>query len=215
MEHERKELLKMCEGKKYSVIYADPAWSYDFKEPTASKGGAKGNGYSAGVNYYYGTMTTEQIMELPVNEIADKNAVLFLWATNPLLPEAIETMKRWGFKYKTCLTWHKQRCKGMGYWFRGHTEHLLLGVKGNLKAFRSLEHNIKSLPVEKHSKKPNYYRELIESVTKDLPNKIEMFARMKSEGWDAWGNETDKFEEKGREIFNNSFPPQSLFGDVS
>ena len=130
------------EGKKYSVIYADPAWSYEFKEPTASKGGAKGSGYSAGVDYYYVTMTIEQIMKLPVADICEKDAVLFLWATNPLLPEALETMKQWGFKYKTMITWHKERCKGMGYWFRGHTEHILVGVKGKVKAFRSLEHNI-------------------------------------------------------------------------
>lgn len=130
--------------KRYSVIYADPAWSYDFKEPTASKGGAKGSGYSAGVDYYYGTMTIEQIMKLPVADICEKDAVLFLWTTNPLLPEALETMKQWGFKYKTMITWHKERCKGMGYWFRGHTEHILVGVKGKVKAFRSLEHNIKS-----------------------------------------------------------------------
>jgi len=62
--------------KKYSVIYADPAWSYNFKEPTASKGGAKDSGYSAGVNYYYKTMTIEQIMELPVINICEKDAVL-------------------------------------------------------------------------------------------------------------------------------------------
>jgi len=184
--------MERFEMKKYQIIYADPAWSYDTNSAPAVKRPCLERGEKPhSVNHYYETMTTKDIQELPVNEITDKNAVLFLWATNPLLPEAIETMKRWGFKYKTCLTWHKLRCKGMGYWFRGHTEHLLLGVKGNLKAFRSLEHNIKSLPVEKHSKKPNYYRELIESVTKDFTNKLEMFAREKQEGWDVWGNEIE------------------------
>jgi len=207
MEHEEKDLLKMCGGKKYSVIYADPAWSYNFKEPTASKGGAKGSGYSGGVNYYYGTMTTDEILKLPVDEICEKDAVLFLWATNPLLPEAIETIKAWGFKYKTCITWHKDRCKGMGYWFRGHTEHLLLGVRGSVKAFRSLEHNIQKLPVEKHSKKPDKFRQMIDAVTGNFNNKIELFARNKYKGWDAWGNEI------GEEIFNKSFSPQTLFGD--
>jgi N6-adenosine-specific RNA methylase IME4 len=176
-------------SKKYNIIYADPAWSYDFKEPTASKGGAKGSGYSAGVNYYYGTMTTKQILELPVKNICGKGCVLFLWATNPLLPEALETMKAWGFKYKTMITWHKERCKGMGYWFRGHTEHILVGVKGNVKAFRSLEHNIKKLPVEKHSKKPDEFRKMIDAVS--FGNKIELFAREKHEGWDCWGNEVE------------------------
>ena len=184
-------------SKKYSVIYADPAWSYDFKEPTASKGGAKGSGYSAGVNYYYGTMTTKQILELPVKNICEKDCVLFLWATNPLLPEALETMKAWGFKYKTMITWHKERCKGMGYWFRGHTEHILVGVKGNVKAFRSLEHNIKKLPVEKHSKKPDEFRQMIEAVTGNLGNRIELFARNNHDGWDTWGNEVGSSVEVG------------------
>ena len=189
--HCSKHVLPAVVGssKKYSVVYADPAWSYDFKEPTASKGGAKGSGYSAGVNYYYGTMTTKQILELPVKKICEKDCVLFLWATNPLLPEALETMKAWGFKYKTMITWHKERCKGMGYWFRGHTEHILVGVKGNVKAFRSLEHNIKKLPVEKHSKKPDEFRQMIDAVTGNLGNRIELFARNNHDGWDAWGNE--------------------------
>ena len=179
------------ENKRYGVIYADPAWSYRFKEPTASIGGALKNGYSAGVNYYYGTLSVEEIMALPIKDISEKNAVLFLWATTPLLPEAFKTMEAWGFKYKTMLTWHKDRCKGMGYWFRGHTEHLLLGVRGQVKAFRSLEHNIKKLPVGKHSKKPIEFRRLIESVSIGLGNKIELFARENSDGWDVWGNEVE------------------------
>ena len=123
--------------------------------------------------------------------------MLFLWATNPLLPEALETMKAWGFKYKTMITWHKERCKGMGYWFRGHTEHILVGVKGNVKAFRSLEHNIKKLPVEKHSKKPDEFRQMIEAVTGNLGNRIELFARNNHDGWDAWGNEVGSSVEVG------------------
>ena len=175
--------------KKYEVVYADPPWSYKFNKPTASKGGSKGDGYSAGVNYYYDTMTMQEIKEMPLKELTAKNAVLFMWATNPLLPEALETMKEWGFKYKTCITWKKERCKGMGYWFRGHTEHLLFGVKGKVKAFRSLEHNIQSFPVEKHSKKPDWFRKLIEDNTIDMPNKIELFARQNTKNWDVFGNE--------------------------
>ena len=177
--------------KKYQIIYADPPWEYKFSKPTASKGGSKGDGYSGGVNYYYGTMSIERIKNLKVDNIADKDSVLFLWATNPLLPEAFEVMGSWGFKYKTCITWNKERCKGMGYWFRGHTEHLLFGVKGKIKAFRSLTHNIKSLPVEKHSKKPEWFKQLIEEVGSDMPNKIELFAREKTPGWDVWGNEVE------------------------
>jgi len=101
----------------------------------------------------------------------------------------------WGFEYKTCITWQKLRCKGMGYWFRGHTEHLLLGVRGNIKAFRSGQPNIVALPVHKHSEKPLFFVELIESVTTNLPKKLEMFGRMQRDGWDILGNHvaTDLF----------------------
>lgn len=176
-------------NKKYQVIYADPPWSYNFSKPTASKGGSKGDGYSAGVKYYYETMTIDEIQKMPISKLCTSDCVLFLWATTPLLPEAFETVKKWGFKYKTTITWHKERCKGMGYWFRGHTEHLLVCVKGKVKAFRSLEHNIIKLPVEKHSKKPDKFRNLINEVTRDMPHKIELFARQSSDGWDCWGNE--------------------------
>ena len=184
---------------KYKVIYADPPWSYKAKNPTASKGGAKGSGYSAGVNYYYDTMSIEDIQNMPIKELANKDSVLFLWAVNPLLPEAFATMRTWGFKYKTTITWHKMRCKGMGYWFRGHTEFLLLGVRGKVPAFRSLQHNIIQHKVLKHSKKPSVFRETIEKVTVDLNPKIELFARDEHKGllegiseevlWDKFGNQ--------------------------
>ena len=177
--------------KKYQVIYADPPWSYQFSNPTASKGGSRGNGYSGGVNYYYDTMTTDDIKKMPVKDIAEVNSALFLWVTNPLLPEVLEVMEAWGFNYKTNIVWHKENCKGMGYWFRGHTELLLLGIKGKVKAFRSLEHNIVRLPVEIHSKKPDWFRGLIERNTIGLQPRIELFARRKVDGWDAWGNEVE------------------------
>ena len=181
-------------NKKYQIIYADPPWNYTYSSPTASPGGSRGKGYSSGVDYYYNTMSTKDICELPVNKLAEKDSVLFLWATNPFLPDAFQCVETWGFKYKTLFTWHKDRCKGMGYWFRGHTEHMLLGVRGKIKAFRSLQHNIKKLPVEKHSKKPNWFRELIEEVT-PRKTRIELFARKEEglisihKGWDVWGNE--------------------------
>ena len=83
--------------------------------------------------------------------------------------------------------------KGMGYWFRGHTEHLLLGVRGKVKAFRSPEHNILRLPVKKHSEKPEEFRRLIERATANMSSRtrIELFARERIAGWDAWGNEVE------------------------
>jgi len=184
--------------KRYSVIYADPAWGYQSSGTPAAKRPCLERGDKPhSVNHYYETMKPSDIMKLPVADISEKDAVLFLWATNPLLPEALETMKQWGFKYKTMITWHKERCKGMGYWFRGHTEHILVGVKGKVKAFRCLEHNIKKLPVEKHSKKPDEFRQMIEKATGNLGNRVELFARNNHEGWDAWGNEVGSSLELG------------------
>ena len=100
-------------------------------------------------------------------------------------------MDEWGFKYKTMLTWRKIMSLGMGYWFRGQCEHLLLGVKGKVKAFRLQECNFIQCKAEKHSKKPEAFRQLIERATANMPtqDRIELFARQKTPGWDVWGNE--------------------------
>lgn len=178
--------------KLYEVIYADPAWSYKSSGTPAAKRPCLYKGEKPhSVNHYYDTLTPKEIAELPIKKLSAKNSVLFMWVTNHLLPDAFDVMKAWGFKYKTCITWHKENGKGMGYQFRGHTEHLLFGVRGKVKAFRSLEHNIKKLPVGKHSEKPNEFRKMIENVAGHLGNKIELFARKKYDGWDVWGNEVE------------------------
>ena len=102
--------------KKYQVIYADPPWRYNFSKSNSRQ-----------IENQYDTMTIEDIKNLKVP--ADKNAVLYLWATAPKLIEALEVMKAWGFEYKTHCIWNKEII-GMGYWFRGQHELLLVGVKG-------------------------------------------------------------------------------------
>ncbi len=167
--------------KKYQIIYADPPWSYRNKKT--------GGSMKSGALAKYPTMTVKEICELPVMDIADKNSVLFLWATVPLLPEALEVMKAWGYKYKTMLTWRKIMSLGMGFWFRGQTEHLLLGVRGKVKAFRIQKPNFVQSKVGPHSQKPIEFRSLIDMT--GLSPKIELFARKKTEGWDVWGNEVE------------------------
>lgn len=169
--------------KLYNTVYADPPWSYNNK----NTGGSLKSGASA----KYPTMALEQIkaMKLPL----EKDAVLYLWATVPLLPEAFEVMKAWGFQYKTMLTWRKIMSLGMGYWYRGQCEHLLFGVKGKIPAFRMPVCNFHESKVGEHSSKPVYFRELIDkSVDKgiDFPLKLELFARGEAApGWDVYGNE--------------------------
>lgn len=169
--------------KKYQIIYADPPWSYRNKNT--------GGSMKSGAGAKYPTMSIQEICELPVKEIADKNSVLFLWATVPLLPEIFEVLPAWGFKYKTMLTWRKIMSLGMGFWFRGQCEHLILGVRGKVKAFRLQEANFIQCKALRHSQKPEEFRQLIERAIINMPeqNKIELFARQKTDGWDAWGNE--------------------------
>lgn len=177
--------------KKYNVLYVDPPWSYQNKT---------GRDYKHGSAEKYSVMTNEDIFNLPMLEISEKDAVCFLWATVPLMPEAFEALKIWGFKYKTMLTWRKVMSLGMGYWFRGQTEHLLLGVKGSVKAFRMQTANFHQCKTGKHSQKPHYFRELINRAVLesfDNPTKLELFARDRDdlfpdyeyEGWDLYGDQ--------------------------
>lgn len=141
-------------------------------------------------------MTNEEIYNLPVKDLAKKDSVLFLWATSPLLPEALQTIKSWGFKFKTvAFCWNKQHKSGkwvsnMGRWTMGNIEICLLGVKGKPK--RVIK-NVKQLVIaerKRHSEKPNEVRERIVELMGDLP-RVELFARQKIEGWDVWGNEVE------------------------
>ena len=177
--------------KKYQIIYADPPWSYRAKHPTCK---IKKQPKTCSVEYYYKTMKLKNIQNLPIKNISDDDCVLFLWATTPMIQEAFATMKAWGFKYKTMITWEKTNDDCMGYWFRVCTEHLLVGIKGKVKAFRCMERTLHREPRLGHSRKPNYFRNLIKQFGN---TRIELFAREKTEGWDAWGNEVESDIELG------------------
>lgn len=145
-------------------------------------------------------MPKAEIQKLPVPRISAKDSVLFLWATAPCLIEAFELITSWGFIYKTIgFTWIKQ-CKkseklftGMGYYTRANAEFCLLATRGKILERKS--HAVSSVilsHIEEHSKKPNEARERIVTLFGDLP-RIELFARQTVEGWDCWGDETEKF----------------------
>lgn len=179
--------------KKYNIIYADPPWQYDNKKVFKSKRGTFRSG-QLGVAERYNLMSLNEIKNLPIPLIREKNTVLFLWATVPMLPEAFQVMESWGFKYKTMITWRKIMSQGAGYWFSGQTEHLLLGIRGTVKAFRCPRANFIQCSTWglKHSQKPYQFRKLIETATAKSfqeVKKIELFARQKVVGWDAWGLE--------------------------
>lgn len=182
----KNEEMKTEELQKYKVIYADPPWHYR----VWSK---KGDGRSA--EAHYPTMNLEDIKMLPVAQIADRDAALFLWVTFPLLQEAWSVMKAWGFTYKSvAFVWIKQNRKsnalfwGMGYWTRANAEICLLATRGHPKRVAKNVHQVIFSHIEEHSKKPDEARRRIEQLMGDVP-RIELFARRTSPGWDVWGNE--------------------------
>jgi len=168
----------------FRTIVADPPWSYKSKgSPCLPEKQPE----TCLVEYYYPTMNLADIKALPVNAVCAKDSVCFMWATTPMLPEAFEVMKAWGFKYKTMLTWHKTNRDCMGYWFRVCTEHVLVGVRGNVKSFRSMDRTLFETPRGRHSEKPQAFFDIVEKVSGT--ERLEMFARRPRDGWTVWGNE--------------------------
>jgi len=172
--------------KKYQIIYADPPWRYDFSKDNRDK-----------IESHYPTMTLKEICDL--NVPSENNSVLYLWATAPKLKEALEVMNAWGFQYKTHLIWDKDWI-GMGYWFRGQHELLLVGTKGKFSPPESIK-RISSIFKQRrtaHSKKPDIIRKLIGDWFPS-ETRIELFARKPDtlledpswKGWDVWGNEVE------------------------
>ena len=173
--------------KKYKIILCDCPWSYNDKlGSNSAKMGA--------CEYHYKTMSLKDICDLPIKNIADKDCILFMWATMPKLQEALDVIKSWGFTYKTCaFTWIKLNpkagtiFKGIGRWVMGNAELVLLATKG--KPHR-IAKNISQVVMEKrgaHSVKPDEVRRRIVELMGDVP-RIELFAREKTEGWDVLGD---------------------------
>ncbi len=170
--------------KKYNIIYADPPWSYQDKALAGNRGAV----------CKYSVMNIDDIKSLPVKDLADDDCILFMWVTYPKLNECFEVIKSWGFEYKTvAFTWIKKykngdNFMGMGRWTRANAEICMLSTKGKPKRISaSVRQIIESIP-ERHSKKPHIIRDKIIELCGDLP-KIELFARERINGWDAWGNE--------------------------
>ena len=155
--------------KRYGVILADPPWRF---EPYSRE-----TGMDRAADNHYPTSTLAAIMALDVGSIAAPDCVLFLWATVPMLPQALEVMCAWGFAYKSSFVWVKDRT-GTGYWSRNRHEILLIGVRGHVPApaMGTQWPSVIEAPVGRHSEKPAAVYELIESYFPNLP-KIELHAR--------------------------------------
>lgn len=163
---------------KYRTIVADPPWRYD-----------NGTVPTGGVEHRYSTMQPEDILALPVRDMAYDDAHLYMWVTNLHLREGrpFDILEAWGFRYVTLLTWHKLGPIGLGYYFRGETEHVLFGVRGRLSLNTKEERNHFAASKGRHSAKPDRFYELVERASPGPY--LELFARRRRYGWDVWGNE--------------------------
>ena len=176
-------------NKKYGIIYADPPWT--FKNYSNEKS-------DSNADHHYPCMSMEDIAKIPVQDIADKDCILFMWCTDPLLNKQIPIIESWGFTYKTVgFHWvktNKDKSKnlyvvGTGYWTRANNEICILATKGKISRVKgSNVHRLVVADRGKHSKKPAIIRDKIVELCGDLP-RIELFARQRVEGWDCWGNE--------------------------
>lgn len=178
-------------AKQYSVIYADPPWAY-------SQGGSTKSSHGI-AKQHYPTMTTAEICTLPVREIVREGAACFMWATFPNITEAIKVMEAWGFTYKTAtFVWVKRTASRVAIswgWVPTPAQTRRFACWASRRALRQRTqirahnvHQIIEAPFEGHSKKPDETRQRIVELLGDVP-RLEMFARQRADGWDAWGNE--------------------------
>lgn len=179
----------------YRTLIIDPPWPY--AQPL---GRGKKEGEIARGGLPYVPMTIQDILNLSVEPIVAKEAMCFLWVTNSHLPVGFQVLKNYGFEYKTTLTWTKYSDAGkvqigLGYWLRGATEHVLFGIRGNPRSKMRGPNGATGLgystailaPRGLHSAKPERLYEIAEGMG-EAP-RVELFARARRDGWDAWGNQ--------------------------
>jgi N6-adenosine-specific RNA methylase IME4 len=165
-------------GGKYRVIYADPPWEYGNEQPA----------YHTEQAEHYLLMGIDAISALPIKEISDDNAVLFLWVTSPILKESFQVIDAWGFEYKTSFVWDKVK-HNMGHYNSVRHEFLLVCTKGSCTPdVQKLFDSVQTIERTKHSEKPEEFRKIIDTI---YPNgkRIELFSRKKVDGWESFGNE--------------------------
>lgn len=161
----------------FQVIVVDPPWRY-----------------TTGNDLPYPTMTIEQIKAMPVLDLADDDAILWLWTTNAHLRLAFDVVDAWGFEYKALLTWVKDRM-GTGEWLRGQTEHCLLASRGEPVFIHGTHSTVLEAARREHSRKPDEFYTLVEKTC--AGGKLELFSRERRNGWRGYGNDVEKFGGSG------------------
>lgn len=182
----------------FKTVYADPPWQFQNRTGKVAPEHRRLDRYS--------TMTLDAIKALPVADRVAKDAHLYLWVPNALLPDGLAVMEAWGFRYVSNIIWAKRRKdggpdgRGVGFYFRNVTEILLFGVRGSMRTLAPARSQVNMVETRKreHSRKPDEFYPLIEACS---PGPfLEMFARRAQPGWHAFGDEaSDEIEPRGRE----------------
>jgi N6-adenosine-specific RNA methylase IME4 len=187
----------------YCALLIDPPWV--FNNLWGGRTRKIGNNYpSRAIERHYDLMEDDELMALPVAELAAENCVLFMWTCWPVLQRSLKVLEAWGFTYKTCaFSWmkadpyrlfadDKTPFAGMGYWTRANTEPCLLATRGKPKRLNADVRQGIIAPRREHSRKPEGIHARIERLV--AGPYCELFSRQRRENWDSWGNELDKFE---------------------
>lgn len=185
-----KDFVKEVKGK-FRTILADPPWRF---QNSTGKVAPEHKRLAR-----YPTLSLQEILDIPVNTVADETCHLYLWVPNALLAEGLETMKKWGFTYKSNIVWYKIRKdggpdgRGVGFYFRNVTEIILFGIKGRMRTLQPgrKQVNIISTRKREHSRKPDELYNIIESCSPGPY--LELFSRGKRSGWSVWGNQTEEY----------------------
>lgn len=172
----------------FSTVLADPPWRFSNRTGKVAPEHRRLDRYS--------TMSLDAIKDLPVKEVTAKNAHLYLWVPNALLPEGLEVMQAWGFRYVSNIIWAKRRKdggpdgRGVGFYFRNVTEILLFGVKGSMRTLAPGRSQVNMIETRKreHSRKPDEQYDLIERCSPGPY--LELFARHPRQNWSVWGDES-------------------------
>ena len=174
--------------KKYSVIYADPAWLYKCGKNHLAKTSMINGKY----DIKYNSMSIDVMKKLPIYDISENNCLLFMWVTSPFLKIGIDLLEGWGFNFSTIgFVWYKEKANPGSYTL-SECEICIIAKRGKIPLPRGSrnERQFLSECKTRHSKKPDEIRNRIMRMFPEQ-NKIELFAREKTEGWDVWGNEVE------------------------
>lgn len=206
----KESLLETCGDNRFRTILADPPWRFQNRTGKVAPEHKRLNRYA--------TLALDEIKALPVSQVTEEKAHLYLWVPNALLPDGLEVMRAWGFEYKTNIIWEKIRKdgepdgRGVGFYFRNVTEILLFGIKGgNNRTLAPARSQVNLLRTQKreHSRKPDEFYPLIEQCSPGPY--LELFARGNREEWVMWGNQaSDEYEPTWSTYANHTIANTSI-----